>query len=150
VYYGQEIFEMAEATSGDLNDPNYVAARAKALSLARSGIDDALAHDNLDAIVAPNLTNAISAAAIAGYPSLALPVGIRSSGRPAGILMYSAFLHEPKLLALAYDLEQEMHARKLPEFLDAVITPPNANLCGAPPSAAPVRGKEHLPHGRIF
>jgi amidase len=150
VYYGQEIFEMAEARSGNLSDPDYAAAREKALNLARTGIDNALARDNLDAIVAPHFGNT-TAPAVAGYPDLALPVGFRSSGKPVGILMYSTFLHEPKLLALAYDLEQEMHAQKLPEFLGAVITPPNANLCGAPPSAAPVfRGKEHLPHVRFF
>src|SRR5436853_4673635 len=28
VYYGQEVFEASEATSGDLNDPTYVAARS--------------------------------------------------------------------------------------------------------------------------
>ena len=28
VYYGQEIFELAESTSGDLTDPDYVAARS--------------------------------------------------------------------------------------------------------------------------
>jgi hypothetical protein len=35
-----------------------------------------------------------------------MPVGIRASGRPAGMLMYSTFLHEPQLIAMAYDLEQ--------------------------------------------
>jgi amidase len=150
VYYGQELWEMAEARSGDLNDPTRVAARSKALQEARSGIDNALAHDNLDAIVAPHLTNT-TAPAIAGYPNLALPVGIRSSGKPVGILMYSTFLQEPKLLALAYDLEQEMQARRLPEFLGAVIPPPSANLCGAPPSSPPVPSvREHLPRGRFF
>jgi amidase len=150
VYYGQEIFEMAEATSGNLNDPDYVAARAKALNMARSGIDNALANDNLDAIVAPHAGNT-TAPAVAGYPDLALPVGIRSSGKPVGMQMYSTFLQEPKLLALAYDLEQEMQARKLPEFLDAVLTPPNANLCGGPPSRPPgSRDNKHLPRGRFF
>src|SRR5439155_16921211 len=39
VYYGQEIFELAQMTSGDLNDPSYVAARNHARSAARGGID---------------------------------------------------------------------------------------------------------------
>src|SRR5205814_1534256 len=106
VYYGQEIFELAESTSGDLTDPVYVAARTHARTAARAGIDNALAADNLDAIVAPHLTNS-TGPAVAGYPNLSLPVGIRSSGRPAGMLIYSTFLHEPQLIGFGYDLEQE-------------------------------------------
>ena len=35
-YFGQEVFELAEATSGDLSDPIYVAARADSLRMART------------------------------------------------------------------------------------------------------------------
>jgi amidase len=145
VYYGQEVFEAAEATSGYPTDPTYVAARTNALQSARSGIDDALAADDLDAIVAPHLTNS-TGPAVAGYPNLSLPVGIRDSGRPAGMLMYSTFLHEPQLIGFAYDLEQELNARRQPQFLGSVIPVPNADLCTGPPRG----GQAHLPHGRIF
>src|SRR5213080_4719112 len=57
VYYGQEIFELADQTSGDLSDSGYLAARNHARTSARSGIDDQMASLNLDAIVAPHLTN---------------------------------------------------------------------------------------------
>jgi amidase len=145
VYYGQEVFEAAEETSGDLTDPTYVAARTHARTTARSGIDNALAADNLDAIVAPHLTNS-TGPAVAGYPNLSLPVGIRDSGRPAGMLMYSTFLHEPQLIGFGYDLEQELNVRRQPQFLGSVIPVPNADLCTGPPRF----GKAHLPHGRIF
>ena len=144
VYYGQEVFEAAEMTSGDLTDPVYVAARNHATGTARSGIDDAMARDNLDAIVAPHLTNS-TGPAVAGYPNFSMPVGIRNSGRPAGMLMYSTFLHEPQLIAMAYDLEQELNARQQPQFLNAIIPIPNADLCNKPHP----QGKAHLPHGRI-
>ena len=144
VYYGQEVFEAAEMTSGDLTDPVYVAARDHATGTARSGIDDAMARDNLDAIVAPHLTNS-TGPAVAGYPNFSMPVGIRPSGRPAGMLMYSTFLHEPQLIAMAYDLEQELNPRKQPQFLNAIIPIPNADLCNKPQP----QGKAHLPHGRI-
>jgi len=146
VYYGQEIFELAEATSGDLTDPAYLAARNNARDTARAGIDDALARDNLDAIVAPHLTNS-TGPAVAGYPNFSMPVGIRSSGRPTGMLMYSTFLEEPQLLAMAYDLEQALHARQQPQFLSSIIPIPNAGLCTEPHQP---QGKAHLPHGRIF
>jgi amidase len=144
VYYGQEVFEAAEMTSGDLTDPVYVAARNHATGTARSGIDGAMARDNLDAIVAPHLTNS-TGPAVAGYPNFSMPVGIRTSGRPVGVLMYSTFLHEPQLIAMAYDLEQELNARKQPQFLNAIIPIPNADLCNKPQR----QGKAHLPHGRI-
>src|SRR5438034_7764942 len=88
VYYGQEIFELSEQTMGYPHNPIYVAARTHATDTARAGIDDALQAQNLDAIVAPHLTNS-TGPAVAGYPNLSLPVGIRDSGRPAGMLMYS-------------------------------------------------------------
>ena len=146
VYYGQEIFELAQMTSGDLSDPSYVAARTHATSAARAGIDDAMTRDHLDAIVAPHLTNS-TGPAVAGYPNFSMPVGIRSSGRPAGMLMYSAFLHEPQLLGFAYDLEQALNARQQPQFLGSIIPVPNAGLCNQPHQP---QSKAHLPHGRIF
>jgi amidase len=150
VYYGQEIFELSEQFPGYPTDPNYIAARTHARNTARSGIDDALAADDLDAIVAPHLTNS-TGPAVAGYPNLSLPVGIRASGRPAGMLMYSTFLHEPQLIGFGYDLEQELNVRMQPQFLGSVIPVPNADLCGDRPRAPQVfTGRPHLPHGRIF
>src|SRR5881397_3047053 len=144
VYYGQEIFEIAESTSGDLTDPVYVAARTHARNTARSGIDNALAA-NLDAIVAPHLTNS-TGPAVAGYPNLSLPVGIRASGRPAGMLMYSTAFREAQLIAMAYDLEQALNARQQPQLLGAIQPIPNGGFCtGHQP-----QGKAHLPHGRFF
>jgi amidase len=144
VYYGQEVFEAAEM-EGDLTDPIYIAARNHATGMARAGIDDAMARDGLDAIVAPHLTNS-TGPAVAGYPNLSMPVGIRASGRPAGMLMYSTFLHEPQLIAMAYDLEQVLKPRQQPQLLNSIIPIPNAGLCSKPAS----QGKAHLPHGRIF
>jgi amidase len=150
VYYGQEIFEIAESTSGDLTDPVYVAARTQARNTARAGIDNALAADNLEAIVAPHLTNS-TGPAVSGYPNLSLPAGIRASGKPAGILMYSTFLHEPQLIGFGYDLEQALNVRTQPQFLGSPVPIPNAGLCeGLPKKPHVFKGKAHLPHGRIF
>lgn len=148
-YYGQELFEISESTGGDLTNPEYVAARSTARLAARAGIDAALAAQNLDAVVAPHLTNA-TAAAVAGYPNLAVPVGITPAGKPAGMLMYSGFLREPTLLGIAYDLEQAMNVRRQPQFLGAVALPPNAGLCPVTQPPKVFKGKAHLPRGRIF
>src|SRR5256714_4847824 len=85
-YYDQDVFLLAEQFPGYPNDPNYIAARNHARSAAQTGIDNALASQHLDAIVAPHLTNS-TGPAVAGYPNFSMPVGIRSSGRPAGLLM---------------------------------------------------------------
>lgn len=146
-YFGQEIFELSEATSGDLNDPEYLAARALCLQLSRDeGIDAALERDNLDAIVAPSYSFASTPAAVAGYPNISIPVGLTPRGKPAGIWMYSTFLEEPTLLAYAYDLEQEIQPRSVPEFLRQVPPePPDAGICdqARPKVSAGVR---HLPY----
>src|SRR5882757_4948488 len=150
VYYGQDVFESSEQTSGYPHNPIYVAARTHAQTTARNGIDDARIADNLDAIVAPHLTNS-TGPAVSGYPNLSLPVGIRDSGRPAGMLIYSTFLHEPQLIGFGYDLEQELNVRSQPQFLGSVIPIPNANLCtGQPRHPQVFTGRAHIQHGRIF
>ena len=130
-YFGQELFELAEETSGDLNDPVYLDARALCLRLTREeGIDRVLRNRNVDAIVAPSYSFASAPAAVAGYPNIAVPVGLTPKGKPAGLWMYAGFLQEPQLLAMAYDLEQEIQPRSQPRFRGAVPDePPDAGLC---------------------
>jgi len=149
-YFGQEVFQLAEATSGNLQDPVYLAARAANLDFARNGINLALARGDLDAIVAPHLTNS-TGPAVAGYPNISLPIGVRSSGKPVGLLIYSTFLHEPQFIGFAYDLEQALNARVQPQFLSSPVPVPNAGLCnGLPKKPKKFKGKAHLPHGRNF
>jgi amidase len=151
-YYDQDVFLLAEQTSGYPSNPLYVHARTTARYLARSGIDRVLVSHNLDAIVAPHLTNS-TGPAVAGYPNLSLPVGIRPpSGKPVGMLMYSGFLQEPKLIALGYDLEQRMNVRRQPEFLGSVIPVPNGHFCDQQAEQPRVfAGTAKMPsHGRIF
>ena len=145
VYYDQDVFLLAEQFVGYPNDLSYIAARNHATGTARAGIDGAIARDHLDAIVAPHLTNS-TGPAVAGYPNFSMPVGIRSSGRPAGMLMYSTAFREAQLIAMAYDLEQVLNARQQPQLLGAIQPIPNGGFCtGHQP-----QGKAHLPHGRFF
>ena len=143
-YYDQDVFLFAEQFPGYPNDPAYVAARSNATNTARAGIDNVI-NSGVDAIVAPHLTNS-TGPAVAGYPNFSMPVGIRSSGRPAGMLMYSTAMREAQLIAMAYDLEQELQARRQPQFLNAITPIPNGGFCNGRQS----QGKPHLPHGKIF
>jgi amidase len=130
-YFGQEVFEMAEATSGDLTDPEYREARALCLRLTRSeGIDAALQQGQLDAIIAPSYSFASTPAAVAGYPNISIPVGLTKAGKPAGIWMYGGYLHEGRLISLAYDLEQEIQALSRPALIPPLPPPPrDAGIC---------------------
>ena len=148
-YFGQEVFELSQQTSGNLNDPVYLNARKDNLTFARTnGIDAALKKDNLDAIVAPTYSFASSLPAVAGYPNLSIPVGLTPQGKPAGLWMYSGFLKEPTLLALAFDLEQAIKPRTQPAFLGSVPPePPDAGIC-ATLTAAATTSQTQLVNGR--
>jgi amidase len=147
-YFGQELFELAESTSGDLTDPDYLAARALCIELTRArGIDAARERDRLDAIVAPTYSFASSPAAVAGYPNISIPVGLTPGGKPAGLWMYSTFLQDAQLLRFAYDIEQELQPRRIPQFRGTVPSEPaDAGICAALPERHLFKGRAHLPH----
>jgi amidase len=119
-HFGQELFTKADATSGDLTDPDYVEARSAAVRLARGGLDAALADHNLDAVIAltghpawlidPVLGDyhswgTSSPAAVAGYPSITVPAG-HVAGLPVGLSFIGPAWSEPRLIALAHAFEQ--------------------------------------------
>jgi len=130
-HFGQDLFEAA-AAKGGLNDPEYIAARTRARRLAGPlGIDVALQAQHLDALIAPTTgvawpTDPIhgddfpggsyGAAAVAGYPSLSVPMG-NINGLPVGLLFMGTAWSEPRLLELGYAYEQLTGARVPPRFL---------------------------------
>jgi amidase len=118
-HFGQELFEQAEATSGDLADPGYSEARASARRLAAGGLDAAFAADRLDALV--TLTghpawlvdhvlgdyfawSTSTPAAVSGYPSITVPAG-QVSGLPVGLSFIGPAWSESRLIALAHAFE---------------------------------------------
>jgi amidase len=120
VHFGQDLFERAEATSGDLADASYTAARGEANRLAHAALDGALARGRLEAIVALSrgpawLTDHVlgdypgfstyGPAAVCGYPAICVPAG-RVAGLPVGVTFMGAAWSEPRLLALAFAFEQ--------------------------------------------
>jgi amidase len=134
-YFQQEIFEQAQATSGDETDPTYVAQRTTATNAARNAIDSTMATNHLDAILAPtngpawvtnlqtgddftDFTAASAPGAIAGYPDLTVPAGYDATGTlPIGMSLFGGRFSEPTLIAMGYAFEQATHARKAPTFL---------------------------------
>jgi amidase len=137
-FFKQEIFDLAQATNGDLTDPTYIQERTTATNAARNAIDSALAANHLDAIVAPtngpawvtnlqtgdDFTNFVSAsgpAAIAGYPNLTVPAGYADAGQlPIGMCFFGTRFSEPSLISMGYAFEQATHVRRAPSFLPSI------------------------------
>lgn len=135
-FFGQELFEQANAKGG-LGDSAYISARSLARRLAGpEGIDVALKAQKLDALIAPAtgpawLTDhkagdhfpggSYGAAAVAGYPSLTVPMG-HSDGLPLGLMFMSGAWSEGRLIELAYAYEQLTRARKPPEYWPTLQT----------------------------
>ncbi|WP_338039722.1 amidase family protein [Luteibacter yeojuensis] len=136
-WFGQELFLAAQAKGG-LDDPKYIEMRDRNKRLAGpEGIDAALAKDKLDALLAPSwgpafvndlvlgdhvvsgdpTVGGVSApAAIAGYPSITLPVEFAHE-LPIGVVFFGAKWSEPTLIAIAYGVEQKAKAFRRPKFL---------------------------------
>jgi amidase len=130
-WFPQDILTDAQA-KGPLSEAAYQRAREKVRRLAGAeGIDVALAHDHLDALVAPtggpafvsDLVNGdhilggaiISPPAIAGYPHITVPMG-QVHGLPVGLSFVGKAFSEPTLIGIAYAYEQASHARVAPHL----------------------------------
>ncbi len=133
-FFGQEIFELAEATSGDLSDPEYLAAKATNQGFGKDVIDG-FVNDGFDAIITPSFSFGTSPAAVSGYPSMAVPVGYTSAGRPVGLWLATGFMREPTLIGIGYAIEQLLHARVAPT-MSGSVPPEPPRFPGCPTTTA--------------
>jgi amidase len=114
--FGQELFEQS-AKKGELTDPAYLQALERIRKSTRDdGIDAVLAKDKLDALVGPTTGTSWSIAAVAGYPYITVPVGLREN-TPSGMSFFGRAFSEPSLIKYAYDFEQRTRGRVTPTLL---------------------------------
>ena len=133
--FGQEIFELA-AAKGPLTDQAYLDAVAALRRLVETeGLEPMFRDLRLDALVAPGAGPAAlidpllgdrresggpplgSAAAIAGYPSITLPMGL-AKGMPVGMTVVAPRYAEDALLDIAARFEREAAFRVPPKSLE--------------------------------
>jgi len=136
--FGQEIFEQAQA-KGALTDAAYIKARDGARRLAgKDGLIAALDGKGngvkLDALIAPSLSPAwptdhvlgdhfvgagYGMAAVAGTPSLTVPIG-DSHGLPLGLTFMGRAYREGELIGFGFAIEQITKARRPPRFTPTI------------------------------
>ncbi len=130
-YFGQDTMEKAE-TKGTLSDKPYRQALAKSRRLSRvKGLDAIMTEQRLDAIVAPTggpawtidlingdhfLGSSSTPAAVAGYPSITIPIGY-AFGLPVGLSFIGRAWSEGTLIRLTYAYEQATKLRRPPRLL---------------------------------
>ncbi len=134
-WFGQELFEKAQAL-GDLSTPAYREALAACAKGAREeGLDKAFKAQRLDALIAPTgglawLTDPVAGdhygssfstpAAVAGYPHLTVPAG-HVRGLPLGLSFVGPAWSEWKLLSLGLAFEQATRHRRAPAFVKRTV-----------------------------
>ncbi len=129
-WFGQELFEQADALGG-LDAPEYLEARAACVQGARTdGLDAAFDRYRLDAVIAPTggvawLIDPIAGdhssggfagpAAIAGYPHLTVPAGF-VRGLPTGLSFVGRAFSDRRLLDFGHAYEQATRHRRPPGY----------------------------------
>lgn len=114
--FGQELFIQAQA-KGELTDKAYIDALARIKKATRDdGIDAVIAKDKLDAIVSPTSGATWSIAAVAGYPYITVPLGLRENSA-TGMAFWGKAFSEPQLIRYAYAFEQKTLGRAIPQLM---------------------------------
>jgi len=132
-HFKQETLESSQAR-GDLSSAEYLAALEK-ITNVRKQIDSELEKNKLDALCGPATGPAwcidpvngdfwtgygsYGPAALAGYPSITLPMG-NVKELPVGISFLGKAYDETGLISIAYAYEQASRNRTIPKFIDSI------------------------------
>lgn len=129
-FYGQQYLEQANRIDLVKDEQAYKQALSNSKKLAAGMLDQYLVEAKADAILLPATTAAwaidhvkgddysfgsSTAAAVSGYPSITLPAGM-DGVLPLGLSVVGAQWSEPKLIALATLLEQQLPKAPVPSY----------------------------------
>ena len=133
-FFQQELLEQC-VTLGDLQTKEYLEALKKSHHKAKQVIDELLTKNKLHALIGPatgaswcidkvngdHFTGygAYGIAAVAGYPSITVPMGY-IHGLPVGLSFIGSAWDESNLIGLGYAFEQATKVRKMPQFIPSI------------------------------
>ncbi|MEP6794002.1 MAG: amidase [Saprospiraceae bacterium] len=133
-YFKQEIMDSSQV-KGDLNSKGYIEAMTE-LPAIRKFLEEMMSKYKLDAFCGPATGpswcidliagdhwtgyGAYGPAAMAGYPSITVPMGFVSE-LPIGISFFGRPYDEPGLIAIAYAYEQASKNRVAPKYLQSIV-----------------------------
>ncbi|WP_018680955.1 amidase [Actinokineospora enzanensis] len=131
--FGQELFEQARTAPGP-DDPTYRQQRTTTTDLARRSIDETIAKNHLDAIIAPTnspawktdykngdayILGTSTPAAAAGYPNANVTAGYAGE-LPLGLSFFGPRWSDARMLSLAAAFERITPPRHTPKYLPTV------------------------------
>lgn len=112
--YGQTMLEAIQASTTTAQEAAAIIETLRASF--QEAIDEQLREYNLDALVSEDDGYSQFSAAVAGYPAITLPSGMKDDGMPTSVFFFGTRWSEPQLLAMAYSYEQESAELKHPAF----------------------------------
>jgi Asp-tRNA(Asn)/Glu-tRNA(Gln) amidotransferase A subunit family amidase len=131
--FGQEYLEQAAAVDPDADRASYEQALASSRELAETMLNEYLQVQGADAIIMPSYSKAwpidpdsgdgfgfgtSGPAAISGYPSITVPATYNGL-LPLGVSVVGLPWSEVTLLGLAAEIERELDAYQVPQFVSA-------------------------------
>jgi amidase len=133
-FFQQELLEQCTVL-GNLNTKEYKSALKNSHEKAKTDIDGLLKKNKLDALIGPasgaswcidkvngdHFTGygAYGIAAVAGYPSITVPLGYVHD-LPVGLSFIGTAYDEENLIGIAYAYEQVTKVRKAPKYLPSI------------------------------
>ncbi|KAF6005919.1 hypothetical protein HII13_005377 [Brettanomyces bruxellensis] len=126
---GQDSLNSSLASGGIMDETYWNAVEYIHRTTREEGIDYALNYTDpesgknikLDALLFPTSTTVgFQQAAMAGYPLITIPVSQRKDARPFGICLMQTAFGEPKLIKYGSAIEDLLHARAKPQFLEYI------------------------------
>jgi amidase len=135
-YFGQDLFEQAQATGG-LQDPPYLKALETSRAAAgRDGLDKIFSAQQLQLLIVPTMGPAFmidpvngdsfswsgpgNLPAIAGYPHLTVPMGL-VKGLPVGLSVMGPAWSDAKVLALGAAIEHLLGPVPPPTYAHSLV-----------------------------
>lgn len=101
--FGMDRMFLAQKLSSEVSEKDYQEAVKRTVTSNRTAIDALLSEYRVDALLFPGR---LDWWALAGAPSLAVPIGVKKSGKPVCVMLGTGYGQDATLLGIARVLEE--------------------------------------------